>query len=41
MFKLRKKEENFRQGFCYDCFTTSASVGDWIMKPELSNLHLI
>jgi hypothetical protein len=30
----------FRQGFCYDCFYTSAQVGDWIMKPELSTAHL-
>lgn len=30
----------YRQGFCYDCFTTSAQVGDWIMHPELSKAHL-
>ncbi len=30
----------FRQGFCYDCFQSSARVGDWIMKPELSKAHL-
>lgn len=30
----------FRQGFCYDCFYSSAQVGDWIMKPELSKAHL-
>ncbi|MEZ4786450.1 MAG: DUF2797 domain-containing protein [Flavobacterium haoranii] len=30
----------FRQGFCYDCFMSSAAVGDWIMKPELSTAHL-
>jgi hypothetical protein len=30
----------FSQGYCYDCFSTSASVGDWIMKPELSTAHL-
>ncbi|MEZ4853592.1 DUF2797 domain-containing protein [Flavobacterium sp.] len=30
----------FRQGFCYDCFISSAAVGDWIMKPELSTAHL-
>jgi hypothetical protein len=34
-----KKEKIFRQGFCYDCFYSSAAVGDWIMKPELST-HL-
>lgn len=30
----------FRQGFCFDCFTSSAEVGDWIMRPELSKAHL-
>jgi hypothetical protein len=36
----QKKKKIFRQGFCYDCFMTSAAVGDWIMKPELSTAHL-
>ncbi|MFK7050069.1 hypothetical protein FLACOL_00964 [Flavobacterium columnare] len=35
-----KEKKVFRQGFCYDCFTASASAGDWIMKPELSKAHL-
>lgn len=35
-----KDKKIFRQGFCYDCFYSSASVGDWIMKPELSKAHL-
>jgi len=35
-----KNKKIFRQGFCYDCFYSSASVGDWIMKPELSTAHL-
>ncbi len=35
-----KKKKVFRQGFCYDCFYGSASVGDWIMRPELSTAHL-
>lgn len=35
-----KNKKIFRQGFCYDCFYKSASVGDWIMKPELSKAHL-
>lgn len=35
-----KKKKIFRQGFCYDCFNSSASAGDWIMKPELSTAHL-
>lgn len=35
-----KKKKVFRQGFCYECFYSSAAVGDWIMKPELSMAHL-
>ena len=35
-----KKKKIFRQGFCYDCFYASASVGDWIIRPELSTAHL-
>ena len=35
-----KKKKIFRQGFCYDCLMSSASAGDWIMKPELSTAHL-
>ena len=35
-----KKKKIFRQGFCYDCFMSSVSAGDWIMKPELSTAHL-
>lgn len=35
-----KPKKIFRQGCCYDCFMSSASVGDWIMKPELSTAHL-
>jgi hypothetical protein len=35
-----KKKKIFRQGFCFDCFYSSAAVGDWIMKPELSTAHL-
>lgn len=35
-----KAKKIYRQGFCYDCFTTSAAVGDWIMRPELSKAHL-
>jgi hypothetical protein len=38
MFELRKKI--FRQGFCYDCSTSSASAGEWIISPELSTAHL-
>ncbi len=36
----QKKKKIFRQGFCYDCFMSSASAGDWIMRPELSTAHL-
>lgn len=35
-----KEKKIFRQGFCYDCFMSSAQVGDWIMRPELSKAHL-
>jgi hypothetical protein len=35
-----KKKKIFRQGFCYDCFMSSATAGDWIMRPELSTAHL-
>ncbi len=35
-----KSKKIFRQGFCYDCFMSSAAMGDWIMKPELSKAHL-
>jgi len=35
-----KKKKIFRQGFCYDCFMSSASAGDWIMRPEQSKAHL-
>lgn len=35
-----KNKKIYRQGFCYDCFYSSPSVGDWIMKPELSTAHL-
>ncbi|KGO88825.1 DUF2797 domain-containing protein [Flavobacterium suncheonense] len=35
-----KKKKIFRQGFCYDCFMSSAAAGDWIMRPELSTAHL-
>lgn len=35
-----KNKKIFRQGNCYDCFFSSAQVGDWIMKPELSKAHL-
>lgn len=38
--ECHKKKKIFRQGFCYDCFISSASAGDWIMKPELSTAHL-
>ena len=35
-----KKKKVFRQGYCYDCFTSSPSAGDWIIRPELSSAHL-
>lgn len=30
----------YRQGFCYDCFSSIPQAGDWVMKPELSKAHL-
>lgn len=35
-----KEKKIYRQGFCYECFTTSPAVGNWIMHPELSTAHL-
>jgi len=35
-----KAKKIFSQGHCFDCFKMSPSVGDWIMKPELSTAHL-
>lgn len=35
-----KPKKVYRQGHCYDCFYASPSVGDWIMRPELSKAHL-
>lgn len=36
----KKAKKIWRQGFCYDCFSTIPSAADWIMKPELSTAHL-
>ncbi|GAA4314331.1 DUF2797 domain-containing protein [Pontixanthobacter gangjinensis] len=30
----------YRQGFCFDCFTSIPQAGDWVIKPELSRAHL-
>ncbi|APG60342.1 DUF2797 domain-containing protein [Christiangramia salexigens] len=30
----------FRQGFCYDCFSSIPQAGDWVINPELSKAHL-
>lgn len=30
----------FRQGFCKSCFFESPNVGEWIIRPELSQAHL-
>ncbi len=35
-----KEKKIFRQGYCYDDFYKQPSVGDWIMRPELSTAHL-
>ncbi len=36
----QEKKKIYRQGNCYDCFWDQPSLGDWIMKPELSKAHL-
>lgn len=30
----------YRQGFCFDCFTSIPQAGDWVINPELSKAHL-
>lgn len=30
----------FRLGYCYDDFYKTPNAGDWIMRPELSTVHL-
>ncbi len=30
----------YRQGFCYDCFSSIPQAGDWVINPELSKAHL-
>ncbi|AVR45371.1 DUF2797 domain-containing protein [Christiangramia fulva] len=30
----------FRQGYCYDCWSSIPQAGEWIMRPELSKAHL-
>ncbi len=30
----------YRQGFCKKCFFEAPSVGDWVIRPELSTAHL-
>lgn len=30
----------FRQGYCYNCFTSIPEAGDWVISPELSKAHL-
>lgn len=35
-----KKKKIWRMGFCYDCFYSIPSAGDWIMRPELSTAHM-
>jgi hypothetical protein len=35
-----KPKKIFRQGFCYDCFSTSPAAAEWIIRPELSKAHL-
>lgn len=35
-----KQKKIYRMGFCYDCFYSIPSAGDWIIRPELSTAHL-
>ncbi|MCB7482452.1 DUF2797 domain-containing protein [Christiangramia sediminis] len=30
----------YRQGYCYDCFSSIPQAGDWVINPELSKAHL-
>ncbi|MFV8226244.1 DUF2797 domain-containing protein [Christiangramia aquimixticola] len=30
----------FRQGYCYDCFSSIPQAGDWVINPEKSRAHL-
>lgn len=36
----KRQKKIFRSGYCYNCHTTLPEVGDWIMRPELSQAHL-
>ena len=36
----KKQEVIFRQGYCKSCFFKMPSMGDWIIRPELSKAHL-
>lgn len=30
----------YRQGYCYDCFSSIPQAGDWVISPEKSKAHL-
>lgn len=30
----------FRQGYCYDCFSSIPQAGNWVINPEMSKAHL-
>ena len=30
----------FRQGYCYDCFSSIPQAGNWVINPEMSRAHL-
>ena len=34
------KKKIFRQGYCYDCFSSIPQAGNWVISPELSKAHL-
>lgn len=35
-----KEKKIYRQGFCFDCFSSIPQAGDWVINPELSKAHL-
>lgn len=35
-----KPKKIYRMGSCYDCFYSQPTMGDWIIRPELSTAHL-
>lgn len=38
--KCEKEKKVFANGVCYQCFSTSPDMGQWVIRPELSTAHL-